>query len=71
MHPHDIHDVQADAGEDPSAAAAEGDPVEGLRAVHGAHSGVVYWHDSDPHQEKHSRHQYPVSHVRLGNFGVT
>lgn len=71
MHPHDVHDVQADAGEDPSASAAEGDLVEGLRAVHRAHSAVVYRHDGDPHQEKYDCHQYPVSHVGLGGFGVT
>lgn len=71
MHPHDVHDVQTDAGEDPSAAATEGDFVEGIGAVHGAHPAVVYWHNGDPDQEKHDRHQYPISHVGLGDFGVT
>lgn len=71
MHPHDVHDVQTDAGEDPSAAATEGDVVEGIGAVHGAHPAVVYWHNGDPDHEKHECHQYPISHVGLGDFGVT
>lgn len=71
VHPHDVHDVQADAGEDPGAAPAEGDLVEGFRPVHGAHPAVVDRHDGDPHQEKHEGHQYPVGHVGLGRFGVT
>lgn len=71
MHPHDVHDVQADAREYPSAPAAKRDPVEGFGAIHGAHPAVVNGHDGDAHQEKHRRHQHTVSHVGPGGFGVT
>lgn len=71
MHPHDVHDVQTDAGKDPSAAATERHPIEGLRAVDGVHTAVVNRHDCDAHHEKHSRHEHAVGNVESGGFRVT
>lgn len=52
MHPHNVHDVQADAGADPSYAAAPRHEVKGLRAIDCAHATVVDRHDSDADHEK-------------------
>lgn len=63
VHPHDVHEVQADAGADPGGAAAPGNPVESLRAVDGAHAAVVHGHDGNAHQEEDPRHGHAVDHV--------
>lgn len=71
MHPHDVHDVQTDAGKDPCAAAAERHPIEGLRAVYSVHTAVVNRHDRDSHHEEHDRHEHAVGNVESGGFRVT
>lgn len=63
MHPHDVHDVQADAGADPGHAAAPGHQVVGLGAVDRVHAAVVNWHDGDTDQEEDHRHGDAVGHV--------
>lgn len=70
VHPHDVHDVQTDAAEDPGTAAAERDAVVGVCAIDGVHAGVINRHDGDPYHEKDQRHQHTVGNVELGGFGV-
>lgn len=71
MHPHDIHDVQTDAGKDPGTAATEWHPIEGLRAVYRVHTAIVNRHDCDAHHEKHKCHEHAVGDVESGGFRVT
>lgn len=71
VHPHDVHDVQTEAGEDPGPTATKWDAVEGLGAVDGIHAAVVEWHDGDPHQEEDGCHQHPIGDVGPGGFRVT
>lgn len=63
VHPHDVHDVQADAGADPGHAAAPGHQVVGLGAVDSVHAAVVDRHDGDADQEEDHRHGDTVGHV--------
>ena len=70
MHPHNVHNVQADAGADPGYSATPGHQVKGLRAVDSAHAAVVDWHDSDADHEKHRCHGDAVCHVGPGGLGV-
>lgn len=63
VHPHDVHDVQADAGADPSHAATPGHQVVGLGAVDRVHAAVVDRHDGDADQEEDHRHGDAVGHV--------
>lgn len=71
MHPHDVHDVQTDAGKDPGTAATERHAIECLCAIYRVHTAVVNRHDCDAHHEKHSRHQHTVGNVEPGGFRVT
>lgn len=71
MHPHDVHDIQRDAGDDPGSAAFRRDAVKGFGAVHRPHAAVVEGHDGDANQEEDQGHCHPVSDVGLGGLGVT
>lgn len=71
VHPHDVHDVQADAGADPGDAASPGHQVEGVGAVDWVHTTVVHWHDGDADKEKDHCHGDTIHHVGPGRFGVT
>lgn len=71
MHPHNVHDVQADTGADPGYTATPGHQVEGLSAVDCIHATVVDWHDSDADHEKDYCHGNPVCHVGPGGLGIT
>lgn len=44
MHPHNVHDVQADTGADPGYPASPGQQVKGLGAIDSIHATVVDWH---------------------------
>lgn len=70
VHPHHVHDVQADAGADPGDAAPPGHQVKGFRAVDGEHATVVDRHDSDADQEKHRCHGDAVRHIGPRGLGV-
>lgn len=71
MHPHNVHDVQADAGADPGHAAPPGHKVEGLGAIHHVHTDVVDRHDGDADKEKDCCHDNTVRHVGPGGFRIT
>lgn len=71
VHPHNVHDVQADAGADPGYPATPRHQVEGFRAVDRIHATVVDRHDSDADHEKHHRHGDAVRHVGPRGLGVT
>lgn len=70
VHPHHVHDVQADAGADPGDSATPGHQVKGFRAVDGVHAAVVDRHDSDADHEKHRRHGDAVRHIWPRGLGV-
>lgn len=70
MHPHNVHDVQADAGADPGYSAAPGHQVKGFRAVDRVHATVVDRHDSDADHEKHRCHGDAVRHIGPRGLGV-
>lgn len=71
VHPHDVHDVQADTGADPGYAAAPGHQVEGLGAIDCIHAAVVDRHDGDADQEKDYGHGDAVRHVGPRGLGVS
>lgn len=71
MHPHNVHDVQADTGADPSHAASPGHKVEGLSAIDCIHTTVVDWHDGDADHEKDYCHSNAICHVGPGGLGIT
>ena len=71
LHPHDVHDIQADAGADPSYAAPPRHKVEGLRAIDCVHATVVDGHDGDAYHEKHDCHDNAICHVGPRGLGVT
>lgn len=71
MHPHDVHDVQADTGADPGYTATPGHQVEGFSAIDRVHTTVVDWHDSDADHEKNDCHGNAICHVGPGGLGVT
>lgn len=71
MHPHDVHDVQADTGADPGYTATPGHLVEGLSAIDCVHADVVDWHDGDADHEKDYCHGNAIRHVGPGGLGIT
>lgn len=71
MHPHDVHDVQADTGADPSHAATPGHKVEGLSAIDCIHTTVIDWHDGDADHEKDYCHGNAICHVGPRRLGIT
>lgn len=70
MHPHNVHDVQADAGADPGYSAAPGHQVKGFRAVDSVHATVVDWHDGDADHKKDRRHGDAIGHIGPRGLGV-
>lgn len=71
MHPHNVHDVQADTGADPGYTASPGYQVEGLGPVDGVHATIVDGHDRDTDHEKNHCHGDPIHHVGSGGLGIT
>lgn len=71
MHPHNVHDVQADTGADPGYTATPGHKVEGLGAVDRIHTTVVDWHDGDSDHEKDYCHGNAICHVGPRGLGIT
>lgn len=71
VHPHNVHDVQADAGADPGYTATPRHQVEGFRAIDGIHASVVDWHDSDADHEKHCCHGDAICHIGPRGLGIT
>ncbi len=71
MHPHNVHDVQADTGADPGYTATPGHQVEGFSAVDRVHTTVVNWHDGNADHEKDYCHGNAIRHVWLGGLGIT
>lgn len=69
-HPHGVHDVEAEAAEDPGTASPRSESVEGLGAVHTVHLAVVDWNDRDPHQEKGKGHGYSINKAGVGKLVV-
>lgn len=71
MHPHDVHDVQADTGADPGYTATPGHQVEGFGAIDRIHTAVVDRHDSDANHEKDHCHGNAVRHVGSRGLRIT
>lgn len=71
MHPHNVHDVQADTGADPGYTATPGHQVEGLSAVDCTHTTVVDGHDGDADHEKDYCHCNAIRHVWPRGLGIT
>lgn len=71
MHPHYVHNVQADAGADPGYTTTPWHQVEGLSAIDRIHATVVDWHDTDADEEKHHCHGNAICHVGPGGLGIT
>lgn len=71
MHPHNVHDVQADAGADPGDTATPGHQVKSVSAIDRVHTTVVDWHDSDADHEKNECHGNAICHVGPGGLRIT
>lgn len=71
VHPHDVHNVQADTGADPGHTPAPRHQVEGRSAVHGVHPAVVHRDDSNADHEKHHSHSNTIRHVGSRGLGIS
>lgn len=71
MHPHNVHDVQADTGADPGYTPTPGHQIEGLSAIDCIHTTVVDWHDSDADHEKDYCHGNTICYVGPGGLWIT
>lgn len=71
MHPHNVHDVQADTGADPGYTTTPGHQVVGLGAVDHIHTTVVDRHDGDADHEKDYCHGDAIRHVGPRGLGIT
>lgn len=70
MHPHNIHDIETEATEDPGNARPCCESVKGLCAVHAVHLAVVDWNDCDPHEKEGGSHGYSISKAGFGKLVV-
>lgn len=71
VHPHEVHDVQTDAGDDPGTSGSRWESVERLGTNHATHLTVIQRDDHDPDQEERECHGYSVNQAWSGDLVVT
>lgn len=55
-HPHEVHDIQTEAANNPGNSGTQGHPADSLQAKHEVHAAIVDGHDHNPHQEERDCH---------------
>lgn len=69
-HPHDIHHIQNNTRRDPGKLDYTSQSHEGLCSKHLIEEEIGWWHGSNPHEEEHHSHEYPVDDISFTKLRV-